>query len=156
MIDMNEIFFFRSTIMRYNVIFYQQIFNEWISQVVRIYKNENKAEFDWLVGPIPVDDKVGREIIMRFDTDIETNGIFYTDSSGREMMQRRRNHRETWNLTLLEDVAGNYYPVTAKIAIEDDTRRFAILNDRAQGGSSLADGSIELMVKYKIENSKCH
>lgn len=123
-----------------------QTFNEWISQVVRIYKNEKTAEFQWLVGPIPVEDEVGREIIMRFDTDIASDGIFYTDSNGREMLRRRRDHRDTWNLTLLETVSGNYYPVTAKIAIEDEDRRFAILTDRAQGGSSLADGSIELMV----------
>lgn len=117
--------------------------------MVRIYKNENKAEFQWLVGPIPVEDKVGREIIMRFETDIASDGIFYTDSNGREMLRRQRDHRDTWNLTLLENVSGNYYPVTAKIAIEDDARRFAILTDRAQGGSSLADGSIELMVNVK-------
>lgn len=114
--------------------------------MVRIYKNESKAEFQWLVGPIPTNDGVGREIISRFDTDISSNGIFYTDSNGREILRRQRDHRDTWNLTLDEKVSGNYYPVTAKIAIEDDARRFALLTDRAQGGSSLTDGSIELMV----------
>lgn len=114
--------------------------------MVRVYKSENYAEFQWLVGPIPVDDNIGREIITRFDTDIESNGIFFTDLNGREMLKRKRNYRDTWNLTLVEQVSGNYYPVTAKIAIEDSTRRFAILSDRAQGGSSLTDGSIEIMV----------
>lgn len=99
-----------------------------------------------MIGDIPVDDGIGREIITRFDTDIASNGIFYTDSNGREMLKRKRNHRDTWKLKLLENISGNYYPVTAKIAIEDNSRRFAILTDRAQGGSSLADGSIELMV----------
>lgn len=98
------------------------------------------------MGSIPVEDKVGREIITRFDTDIASNGIFYTDLNGREMLKRQRDHRDTWNLTLIEKISGNYYPVTAKIAIEDDTRRFSILNDRAQGGSSLTDGSLEVMV----------
>lgn len=119
--------------------------------MVRVYKNEPKAEFQWLVGPIPVEDQVGREIVMRFDTDIASNGVFYTDSNGREMLRRQRDHRDTWNLTLLEKVSGNYYPVTAKIAIQDDTRRFALLTDRAQGGSSLADGSLELMVNVKLK-----
>lgn len=116
--------------------------------MVRVYKNENYAEFQWLVGSIPVEDKVGREIISRFDTDIQSNGIFFTDSNGREMLKRQRNHRYTWNVTLIEKVSGNYYPITSKIAIEDDTRRFAILTDRAQGGSSLADGSLEVMVGF--------
>lgn len=114
--------------------------------MIRVYKNENYAEFQWLIGPVPIDDKIGREIITRFDTDIKSNGIFYTDSNGREMMKRMRSQRETWNITLLEQISGNYYPVTAKIAIEDSSRRFAILTDRSQGGTSLTDGSIELMV----------
>lgn len=114
--------------------------------MVRVYKDENYAEFEWLVGPIPVDDRIGREIISRFDSDIKSNSIFYTDSNGREMLQRKRNYRNTWNLNLVEPVAGNYYPVTTRIGIEDDEKRLAILTDRAQGGSSLSDGSIELMV----------
>lgn len=122
--------------------------------MVRVYKNEPKAEFQWLVGPIPVEDDVGREIVTRFDTDIASNGIFYTDSNGREMLRRQRDHRDTWNLTLLEKVAGNYYPVTAKIAIEDDTRRFALLTDRANGGSSLTDGSLEIMVNVILNMKK--
>lgn len=115
--------------------------------MIRIYKDENYAEFQWMVGHIPIEDGIGREIITRFDTDIQSNSIFYTDSNGREMLKRKRNHRDTWDVTLLEKISGNYYPVTTKIAIEDPTRRFAILTDRAQGGSSLSDGSIELMVK---------
>lgn len=31
-----------------------QIFNSWIRQVIRVYKNENFIEFDWLVGPIEI------------------------------------------------------------------------------------------------------
>ncbi|KAM8717605.1 hypothetical protein ACLKA7_004323 [Drosophila subpalustris] len=127
-----------------------QQFNEWISQVVRIYKESNHAEFEWLVGPIPIDDKVGKEVITRFTSDIESDGIFYTDSNGREMLKRQRNHRETWNLKLHESVAGNYYPVTTKIALEDSTARMAILTDRAQGGSSLQDGALELMVHRRL------
>lgn len=123
-----------------------QVFNEWISQVVRVYKSENFVEFEWLVGPIPIDDNVGKEIVSRFYTVMKTDGVFFTDSNGREMIQRKRNYRETWKLNLKEPVAGNYYPVTTKIAIEDDTHRLAILNDRAQGGSSLYDGTVELMV----------
>lgn len=115
--------------------------------MVRIYKKENKAEFQWMVGPIPVEDRVGREIITRFDTDIQSNGTFYTDSNGREWLKRQ--HSRILLPKLEEKVAGNYYPVTAKIAIRDDTRRFVLLTDRAQGGSSLADGSMELMVKIQ-------
>lgn len=49
-----------------------------------------------------------------------------------------------------EPIAGNYYPITAKIAIEDEDYRLAILNDRAQGGSSMFDGTVELMVHRRL------
>ena len=123
-----------------------QVFNDWISQVVRVYKTEKFVEFEWLVGPIPIDDNVGKEIVSRFYTVMKTDGIFYTDSNGREMLKRKRNHRETWKLDSKEPVSSNYYPVTSKIVIEDDAHRLAILNDRAQGGSSIFDGTAELMV----------
>lgn len=32
-----------------------QTVNEWISQVIRTYRNENHVEFEWLVGPIPIE-----------------------------------------------------------------------------------------------------
>lgn len=125
-----------------------QVFNEWISQVVRVYKKEKLVEFEWMVGPVPVDDNVGKEVVSRFYTVMKTNGVFYTDSNGREMLTRKRNARDTWKLNLKEPIAGNYYPVTAKIAIEDKKHRLAVLNDRAQGGSSIFDGTVELMVSF--------
>uniref|UniRef100_A0A1A9W6T1 Alpha-mannosidase n=1 Tax=Glossina brevipalpis TaxID=37001 RepID=A0A1A9W6T1_9MUSC len=127
-----------------------QVFNDWISQVVRVYRHKNYAEFEWLVGPIPIDDDVGKEVITRFETDIKSEGIFFTDSNGREMIKRLRNHRDTWNVDIVEPEAGNYYPITTKIALEDNRARLAILTDRAQGGSSLKDGSLELMVHRRL------
>ncbi|KPU73915.1 uncharacterized protein Dana_GF15795, isoform B [Drosophila ananassae] len=127
-----------------------QKFNDWISQVVRVYKKDSFAEFEWLVGPIPIDDNIGKEVITRFSSDIESDGVFYTDSNGREMIKRKLNHRDTWDVKINEEVAGNYYPITTKIDLEDDTARMAILTDRAQGGSSLKDGSLELMVHRRL------
>lgn len=129
-----------------------QVFNDWVSQVVRVYKTEKYVEFEWMVGEIPIDDGFGKEIVSRFYSVMKTNGIFYTDSNGREMLKRQRNHRDTWNVDIQEPVAGNYYPVTTKIAIEDGKHRMAVLTDRAQGGSSIFDGTVELMVR-KIFNS---
>nr|XP_016945444.1 lysosomal alpha-mannosidase isoform X2 [Drosophila suzukii] len=127
-----------------------QKFNDWISQVVRVYNKDSFAEFEWLVGPIPIDDGIGKEVITRFNSDIESEGIFRTDSNGREMIKRKLNHRDTWSVKINEEVAGNYYPITTKIDLEDDTARMAILTDRAQGGSSLKDGSLELMVHRRL------
>ncbi|XP_033225887.1 lysosomal alpha-mannosidase-like [Belonocnema kinseyi] len=126
--------------------------NEWISQVVRVYEGEERIEFSWLVGPIDINDGIGKEIITKYTTDFQSNGEFLTDSNGREMLQRKRNKRPTWKLDLQEPVAGNYYPVTTKISLSDEERKLkmAILTDRAQGGSSLRDGEIELMVHRRL------
>lgn len=123
-----------------------QTFTEWCSQVVRVYKTEDFVEFEWLVGPIPIDDGVGKEIVSRFYTVMKTDGVVYTDSNGREMLKRKRNHRDTWKVNIKEPIAGNYYPINTKIAIEDKEHRLAILTDRAQGGASVHDGTVELMV----------
>ncbi|XP_067010796.2 lysosomal alpha-mannosidase isoform X2 [Anabrus simplex] len=130
---------------------HQQI-NSWVSQTVRVYKQENHVEFEWMVGPIPTDDSVGKEVISRFSSDLATDGVFYTDANGREMMKRRLNYRPTWEVQLEEPIAGNYYPVTTRIMIRDEEKslELAVLTDRAQGGSSLHDGELELMIHRRL------
>ncbi|XP_033223798.1 lysosomal alpha-mannosidase-like [Belonocnema kinseyi] len=126
--------------------------NKWISQVVRVYSEEERIEFSWVVGPIDINDGIGKEIITKYTTDLNSNGEFSTDSNGREMLKRERNKRQTWNLELAEPIAGNYYPVTTKISLSDEDRKLkmAVLTDRAQGGSSLKDGEIELMLHRRL------
>ncbi|CAN7945756.1 unnamed protein product, partial [Ixodes pacificus] len=126
----------------------RQTFSNWLTQVIRVYKEEDFVEFDWVVGPIPVNDSLGKEIVTRFDTDLKSDGDFYTDSNGREILQRRLNYRPTWPLINVEPVSGNYYPVNSRIYLKDKARniQFTVLTDRSQGGSSLAGGSLELMV----------
>lgn len=102
----------------------------------------------YLIGKHIYRNDLGTEIISRFSTDLKTNGIFYTDSNGRELLKRVRNYRETYNYTNEEPIAGNYYPITSRIVIKDEEEdvTLAVLNDRAQGGSSITDGVVELMV----------
>jgi lysosomal alpha-mannosidase len=95
-------------------------------------------------------DGVGKEVISHFSTGWATNGYFYTDSNGREILERKRNYRPTWKVNISEPVAGNYYPVTSVIAIKSKDITFGVLPDRAQGGSSLKDGDIELMVHRRL------
>ncbi|XP_016979624.1 lysosomal alpha-mannosidase [Drosophila rhopaloa] len=119
---------------------HQQV-NEWISQVIRIYEGVNRVEFEWMVGPIPIDDQLGSEFVTNFKSGISSNGVFYTDSNGRELMKRERNLREDFVSDLSrQPVSGNFYPVTSRIALQDDNKRMVLLNDRSQGGASLEDG----------------
>jgi lysosomal alpha-mannosidase len=126
----------------------RQSIGDYISQVIRITPNSDVIEFDFVVGPIPVDDKIGKEIISRWETNLTTNGLFYTDANGRQLLERKRDFRPTWKLTVNEEIAGNYYPVNSRIAIKDVKQdiQMTVLNDRSQGGSSIKDGSVELMV----------
>lgn len=75
-----------------------QVFSPWMSQTIRLYANKPYAEFEYTVGPIELapNPYIGKEIISRFDTNLKTNGVFYTDANGREMQLRKRNHRPTW------------------------------------------------------------
>jgi lysosomal alpha-mannosidase len=91
-------------------------------------------------------DSVGKEVISRFSSDLPSRGLFYTDSNGREMLERKRNFRPTWSLSTEETVSANYYPVTSRITLRDGDEELSVLTDRAQGGASLHDGELELMV----------
>ena len=129
-----------------------QTINPWLSQVMRVLKNDDTIEFDWVVGPIPTDDSIGKEIISKFKTDLQTRSVFYTDANGRQILKRTRNFRPTWNLNITEPVSGNYYPVNSRIMLKDAERdvQIAVLTDRTQGGSSLEDGSLELMIHRRL------
>ncbi|CAG2119346.1 unnamed protein product, partial [Medioppia subpectinata] len=92
--------------------------NEYISQVIRVAADKDYIELDYVCGPIPVlTDGVGKEIIVRFDTNLTTNGVLYTDSNGRQLLKRERNRRPTWDMTVTEAQSGNYYPINTRLAI---------------------------------------
>ncbi|KAL9331149.1 hypothetical protein ACSQ67_000759 [Phaseolus vulgaris] len=66
---------------------HQQL-NPWVSQITRVFKAKEHAEIEFTVGPIPVDDGIGKEIITQFKTTMKSNKTFYTDSSGRDFIKR--------------------------------------------------------------------
>lgn len=121
----------------------------WLSEVFRVFKDKPYMEVEYKIGPIPVDDGRGKEIVTQYASHITSKGVFYTDSNGREFQKRVRSFRPSWNLNETQPVAGNYYPVNAAIYIEDEKKSLGILTDRSQGGTSLVDGSIELMVQRR-------
>jgi hypothetical protein len=50
----------------------------------------------------------------------------------------------------LENITANYYPINTAISMEDSDRVFTVMNGRAQGGSALSAGNIELMQNRRI------
>jgi lysosomal alpha-mannosidase len=125
-------------------------FNDWTSQEINLYDDTEILEIEWTVGPIPIGDNLGKEIIMRYDTDIQSQSKYYTDANGREVLERIRDYRPTWNYTVNEPVSGNYYPINSRIWIKDQNRQLTVLTDRSHGGGSIHDGSIEIMLHRRL------
>ena len=122
----------------------------WVRQTMRLLDNKNYIEVEYTVGPIPINDGIGKEVVTRFSSGIQNNGVFFTDSNAREFQRRVRSFRPTWTLSETEPVAGNYYPVNSAIFINGSEGSLSLVTDRSVGGSSLADGSIEVMVQRRI------
>lgn len=132
-----------------------QTFKPWITQVIRLYKDYDYIEFDWIIGPIPIRNWLydhGLEIITRYDTNFKNNATFFTDSNSRETLRRIRHFRPTWDLETTELAASNYYPITSWIFLRDYEQdlQMTVLTDRAEGGTSMNDGSIELMLHRRL------
>ncbi|KAK1422413.1 hypothetical protein QVD17_25512 [Tagetes erecta] len=127
-----------------------QKINSWIYQITRVYKNKEHAEVEFTVGPIPIDDGVGKEIATKFTTYIKSNKTFYTDSNGRDFIERVRDYRADWDLEVNQPIAGNYYPINLGIYLKDEKNELSVLVDRSVGGSSIVDGQLELMLHRRL------
>eukprot|EP00064_Thunnus_orientalis_P022022 superscaffoldBa00007078_g22201 len=71
----------------------RQWFAPWVSQVVRLYTDSRALELEWTVGPIPIDDDLGKE---------------------------------------------------------DDVDQLTVVTDRSQGGGSIKNGSLEIMLHRRL------
>ena len=116
----------------------------------------NLIEFDVHMLGIPIGNGEGQEVVAKWrllDPDFSNKKVFYTDSNGLEMQKRTLDYRETWDLTTDMKVSSNYYPINSAIAVQSansNLRQFTVMNDRAQGGSALAEGTIELMQNRRL------
>ena len=77
---------------------------------------------------------------------MKNNGTFYTDSNGRQNVLRTRNEWQTGTF------ASDYYPITSHVFMTDlkSGYRMNLLTDRAQGGGSVEDGQLELLVHRRF------
>mmetsp|Transcript_18225 Transcript_18225/g.45299 ORF Transcript_18225/g.45299 Transcript_18225/m.45299 type:complete len:543 (-) Transcript_18225:104-1732(-) len=126
----------------------RQSYGAWASLTTRLWAGEAHAEVEWTVGPIPVEaDGVGKEVIVRYSTGLNTEGTWATDANGRDMQRRHRDHRDDWTLNVSEPVAGNYVPCGSVATLTGDPRAaLHVLPDRSQGVASIQDGQLEAMV----------
>ncbi|KAH6829428.1 Glycosyl hydrolase family 38 protein [Perilla frutescens var. hirtella] len=127
-----------------------QTINPWIYQITRVYKDKEHAEVEFTVGPIPIDDGNGKEIVTQIKTKIGNNKTFYTDSNGRDFLERIRDYRTDWDLQVNQPIAGNYYPINLGIYLKDKSTEMSVLVDRSVGGSSIVDGEVEIMLHRRL------
>ncbi|KAM6583976.1 hypothetical protein CsatB_010978 [Cannabis sativa] len=127
-----------------------QRINSWIYQITRVFKRKEHVEFEFAIGPIPINDGIGKEIVTKISSSLKSNKKFYTDSNGRDFIERIRDYRKDWNLEVNQPVAGNYYPINLGIYTKDKSSELSLLVDRAVGGSSIVDGQLELMLHRRL------
>ncbi|KAH8050058.1 hypothetical protein JL722_11590 [Aureococcus anophagefferens] len=85
---------------------------DWASHVVRLRAGARHVEVEWTAGPIPVDtpwfppvafengnaskplpNNWGKELVLKYASDLASAETFYTDSNGKEMVKRVRDAR---------------------------------------------------------------
>lgn len=82
------------------------------------------------------------EIVMRFQTRIHSGETFYTDLNSLQTIKRQRFSKIP--------LQGNYYPIPSAIYIEDESLRLTIVTAQPLGGSSLAEGEVEIMQDRRL------
>lgn len=119
----------------------RQKYGGWVGHSIRMWKDDNGIEIITTVDTIDVSDNIGKELIVRFSTDIQSQGnsssiellysillninnniivdMWYTDSMGVEMMERQRNVR-SWPFNISEPISWNYVPVNEAAYIQDN------------------------------------
>ena len=58
-------------------------------------------------------------MISRLSSPRPSASAFFSDSNGRDFIQRKRDKRDDWTLNVTDPVAGNYYPVSTLTSPED-------------------------------------
>ncbi|KAG0420609.1 hypothetical protein HPB47_003389 [Ixodes persulcatus] len=122
----------------------RQRFSSWLVQVVRLYEDQDVIEFAWEVGPVPMDDNKGKELVSRFESSVRSGNRFYSDTNGRRSIERRRIRGSP--------VASDFYPVTSWAYLTSDSQdvQLTVFPDRSQAASSLSSGHLEFLVQRRL------
>jgi len=127
----------------------RQVFSDSVKQIVRLYSGTNEKVkndkysilFIHTIGPLTEN----KEMITRFSSDFETDGLFSTDSQGYMMQERLFNK----NATL--PIPANYYPITHAAGIKDNrnnsnNNKLTFFTNTPHGVSSQNEGEFEMLL----------
>lgn len=138
-----------------------QKWRNWIWQTIRVDSKKNYIEFDYVVGPVPVNmesfNSTGREVVTRYITDMKTDGVFLTDSNARQLLVRKSRMGPQM---MAENLGGNFYPVVSTIMLKNTkdqgnctkckAEAVSVLVDRPQAGTSSHEGQLELLIHRRL------
>lgn len=82
------------------------------------------------------------EVVMRFHTDIDNGGLFFTDQNGFQLMGRK-NYPD-------RPIEINYYPMTTMVVLEDENKRLTLHSAQSHGVASLSNGCLEVMLDRNV------
>ena len=85
---------------------------------------------------------MNKEVILRFESNINTGHSFYTDQNGFQLMGRK-NYPD-------RPTEQNYYPLTSMAVVEDSVRRLTLHSGQPHGFASLESGWMEVMLDRKV------
>lgn len=95
-------------------------------RLMMLSRHSKSKIFKYMCVSVYWRDHVGKEIVTRYSTDLKTDGIFFTDSNGRELLRRQRNKRPTWpyKVALIYCFLCCLYIHQAYVRIRDWRKRF--------------------------------
>lgn len=116
---------------------------EHVHQVVRLYNLPGVEGLSLDVSSlVDIRDYVNKELALRIRTDINSQGIFFTDLNGFQVQPRRY-------LKKLP-LQANFYPMPIMAYLQDAQNRLTLHTAQALGVSSLHDGQLEVILDRRL------
>jgi len=78
------------------------------TMLIMVSSSDETAVWILKVGPIPIDDGLGKEVVTKLTTNLTSNNEFYTDSNGRDFLKRVK-RKQSPLLSLIELWAWNRF-----------------------------------------------
>lgn len=127
----------------------------------RLYSSESFLHIYTSTGPF-ASNSSSSDSILRLETSIQSNGAFWTDSNGLELLKRRRWSRPftTQNYTEMagnEPVAINMFPITSACMLADNDASkpsLALLTANSHACTSMSDGVLEITLNRNVLDNK--
>ncbi len=105
------------------------------SLLILIYGDPVFIQIISILDPRPREKVSGStDIFLNINSNLNSKGIFYTDSNGIKMQER--------NNSKSKNIQDNLFPIGRAISIKDEDKKIILYNDRPEGGTSLKDGNL--------------